>query len=64
MDENGDLDKANLIDGGNGYVESLGFMLDQDVYIDLISEFGSSDSGYVTIESKGSFALVNGVNVK
>jgi hypothetical protein len=65
IDSAGTGDVPNLLDGGSGRAEVLGFVFDQDVFVDsiLISFFGPNDSGSASIKgSSPAVSLQNGVN--
>jgi hypothetical protein len=67
IDGSGAADAPDLIDGGNGSAEVLGFIFsNNNTFLDsiLISEFGGDDAGTAVIKiQSGSIALSNGVNV-
>lgn len=65
IDSDGTGDIPNLLDGGSGRAEVLGFIFDQDVFVDsiLISFFGPNDSGSASIKGASpAVSLQNGVN--
>ena len=65
IDSAGTGDVPNLLDGGSGRAEVLGFVFDQDVFVDsiLISFFGPNDSGSASIKGPSpAMSLQNGVN--
>lgn len=65
IDSPGANDKADLLDGGNGFAERLIFLFQQHVIVEsiVISEFDTSDAGELAIKSHPSaIALNNGVN--
>lgn len=65
IDGPGLADKADLLDGGNGFAERLSFLFQQHVIVEsiVISEFDPSDAGELAIKSHPSaIALNDGVN--
>ena len=66
IDGSGPNDKADLLDGGNGFGETLAFLFEQEVIVDsvVISQFGPEDVGGVLLKASpfSEVPLVNGVN--
>jgi hypothetical protein len=64
IDTNGPDDVADLIDGGSGTAEQLTLQFRVDVYLEsvVLSEFGASDAGTLTIKGASVVTLANGVN--
>jgi hypothetical protein len=64
IDGTGTSDVPDLIDGGNGTSEVLGFIFSNNfVVLDniLISGFDGDDAGLVNIKGRGDFPLANGL---
>jgi hypothetical protein len=59
-------DSTQLIDGGAGLAEEIGFVFRTPVYLDsvVLSQFGGADGGTFTVQGSGMppYPLANGVN--
>jgi hypothetical protein len=63
--DSGGTNVPDLLDGGNGFAESIAFLFQQpNLVLDsvLISEFEGDDSGAILIKGHPSVSLANGLN--